>query len=119
MSWRRCHAGTAHAVHVCPGRRAGIRPGDLVGAIANESGIDARAIGAIDIADGYSLVEVDEMVAERVVGALSRAWLKGQKVEVGLEPDDGSMPSARPPNREAPPRRGPPRTGRPFKAKRK
>jgi len=101
-------------IRVGLGRRGGIRPGDLVGAIANEAGIDARGIGAIDIADSYSLVEVDETVAERVVGALSRARLKGQKVAVsrdagddsGVESDvrGGAPPFRRPPHRGKPPR---------------
>jgi multidrug resistance efflux pump len=69
-------------LRVSVGRRAGLRPGDLVGAIANESGVNVRAIGAIDLADHYSLVEVDEAVAERVAAALSRAWLRGQRPEV-------------------------------------
>ena len=116
---RRQSAGMVR-IRVGVGRRAGIRPGDLVGAIANESGIDARAIGAIDIADAYSLVEVDETVAERVIGALSRAWLKGQRVEVGLETDDGGFAPGRPASAGAPPRRGPPGPKKPFyKTKRK
>lgn len=108
---RRQSAGMIR-IRVEVGRRAGIRPGDLVGAIANESGIDARAIGAIDIADAYSLVEVDETVAERVVGALSRAWLKGQRVEVALAADDGSGGPSSP----RPPRAAPHRGARTFKA---
>ena len=116
---RRQSAGMVR-IRVGVGRRAGIRPGDLVGAIANESGIDARAIGAIDIADAYSLVEVDETVAERVVGALSRAWLKGQRVEVGLEAEDGGFEPGRPASAGAPPRRGPPGPTKPvYKTKRK
>jgi ATP-dependent RNA helicase DeaD len=109
-------------IRVDVGRRGGVRPGDLVGAIANESGIDAKGIGAIDIADAYSLVEVHASVAERVVGALSRAWLKGQRVTVALAPtdadDEGSAPerpAARPERPRGPPhfaRRGPP-SGKP------
>lgn len=80
-------------LRVSVGRRAGLRPGDLVGAIANESGVDARAIGAIDLADHYTLVEVDESVAERVAGALSRTWLRGQKPEVSrFDPAGGEAP---------------------------
>ncbi len=113
---KRSSAGMVR-IRVGIGRRGGIRPGDLVGAIANEAGIDARGIGAIDIADSYSLVEVDEAVADRVVGALSRAWLKGQKVQAGREPDSGGAPSSGPPRgafsppRRAPPRGKPPRRG--------
>ena len=64
------------------GRLAGILPGDLVGAIANEAGISSRAIGAIDIADRYSLVEVADEVADQVSHALRRSTLKGKKVTV-------------------------------------
>ena len=42
------------------GRRAGIRPADLVGAITGETGVPARALGAIEIADTFSLVSVPE-----------------------------------------------------------
>jgi ATP-dependent RNA helicase DeaD len=91
-------------LRVSVGRRAGLRPGDLVGAIANESGVDARAIGAIDLADHYTLVEVDESLADRVAGALSRTWLRGQKPEVsrfessgGEEPGSSYRGGRRPP----------------------
>jgi len=40
------------------GRHAGVRPADLVGAIANEAGVKGDAIGAIEIADRFSMVEV-------------------------------------------------------------
>jgi ATP-dependent RNA helicase DeaD len=64
------------------GRLAGIRPGDLVGAIANEAGIDARAIGSIDIADRFSIVEVPEDAAENVIEALRQTTIRGKRVSV-------------------------------------
>lgn len=64
------------------GRRRGLRPGDLVGAIVNEARIPASAIGAIEIADQFSLVEVSESYVDRVIQALSRASLKGRRVGV-------------------------------------
>jgi ATP-dependent RNA helicase DeaD len=64
------------------GRLAGIRPGDLVGAIANEAGIDARAIGSIDIADRFSIVEVPDDAAETVIGALRQTTIRGKRVSV-------------------------------------
>jgi ATP-dependent RNA helicase DeaD len=67
------------------GRRAGIRPADLVGAIANEAGVGGRAVGAIQIADGYSLVEVPEPAADRIVAALRATTIKGQRLEVRRE----------------------------------
>ena len=67
------------------GRRAGIRPGDLVGAIAGEVGIESRAIGAIEINDGFSLVEVPEALADDVIDALRATKLRGLKVTVRRE----------------------------------
>ena len=64
------------------GRRAGIRPGDLVGAITGEAGIESRSIGAIEISDGFSLVEVPETMADDVIDALRATKLRGLKVTV-------------------------------------
>ena len=64
------------------GRKAKMRPGDLVGAIANEVGIDAGVIGAIQIADGYSTVEVPEEIAEDIMEALRSTTIKGKRVVV-------------------------------------
>ena len=46
------------------GRQAGIRPGDLVGAITGEAGVRSRSLGAIEIADSFSLVEVPDALAD-------------------------------------------------------
>jgi ATP-dependent RNA helicase DeaD len=69
-------------IYVGAGRKAGVRPGDLVGAIANEVGIEAKAIGAIDIADRFSLVEVPEEIVEDIIGALRSTTIKGKRVVV-------------------------------------
>jgi ATP-dependent RNA helicase DeaD len=67
------------------GRRAGIRPGDLVGAITNEAGIESRSIGAIDISDSFSLIEVADDLADDVIAALRGAKLRGARVTVRRE----------------------------------
>jgi len=64
------------------GRRAGIRPQDLVGAIAGESRVSGREIGAIEIADRFSLVEVPRSAAEEVITALRGSTIKGKKATV-------------------------------------
>jgi ATP-dependent RNA helicase DeaD len=69
------------------GRRAGIRPADLVGAIANEAGIASRDLGQIEIADGFSLVEVPEAVADHVIATMKRASIRGNKVTVRRDRD--------------------------------
>ncbi len=64
------------------GRDAGVRPGDIVGAIANEAGIAAKRIGAIEIFERFSLVEVDAPVANAVIQAMRDTAIKGRNVTV-------------------------------------
>jgi ATP-dependent RNA helicase DeaD len=77
--------GTMARLFIGAGREAGVRPQDLVGAITGESGIAGREVGAIEIADRFSLVEVADDVAEAVIGALRKAKIKGRKVKVRRE----------------------------------
>jgi ATP-dependent RNA helicase DeaD len=67
------------------GRRAGVRPQDLVGAIAGESGLSAREIGAIQITDRFSLVEVPEPAADMVIAALQHSTIRGRRPTVRRE----------------------------------
>jgi ATP-dependent RNA helicase DeaD len=59
-----------------------------VGAIANEAGIAGRAIGAIEIADRFALVEVPEDVADDIVRALNAASIRGRRMPVRRERDE-------------------------------
>ena len=64
------------------GRRRGIRPGDIVGAIAGEARIPGEAIGAIEIADQFTLVEIAEQYADQVLEVMRTATIKGRPVSV-------------------------------------
>jgi ATP-dependent RNA helicase DeaD len=64
------------------GRRAGIRPGDLVGAITNEAGVPGSAVGAIQINDAFSLVDVQEAAADDIGRALAGATIRGRRLQV-------------------------------------
>jgi ATP-dependent RNA helicase DeaD len=68
------------------GRGSGLRPADIVGAIANEADVSPRDIGAINIGDRYSIVEVRESDAAAIVSALSHTKLRGKRVKVREEP---------------------------------
>ncbi|MDQ3641917.1 MAG: DEAD/DEAH box helicase [Actinomycetota bacterium] len=70
------------------GRSAGIRPQDLVGAIAGETRLSGRDIGAIEIADRFTLVEVPESAADEVVTALRASTIKGKKATVRRAHED-------------------------------
>ena len=67
------------------GRQAGLRPGDLVGAIANEAGVPGSVVGAIQIFDDFALVDVQANVVDNVADALRRARIRGQQVQVRRE----------------------------------
>jgi ATP-dependent RNA helicase DeaD len=67
------------------GRSSGLRPEDLVGVIARRSRLTGREIGAIEIADRFSLVEVPETAADDVIAALRQVSIKGRKATVRRE----------------------------------
>lgn len=61
------------------GRRAGMRPGDLVGCIANETELTGREIGPIRIADKYSVVGVPEAAVESTIAAINNSTIRGKR----------------------------------------
>jgi ATP-dependent RNA helicase DeaD len=67
-----------------------MRPGDIVGAIANEAGLDSSDIGAIDIADRFSLVEIPDAAAESIIRALKGTTIRGKKVTVRRDREGGA-----------------------------
>jgi ATP-dependent RNA helicase DeaD len=75
-------AGAMIRLFINRGRAAGIRPKDLVGAIAGESQLSGREIGAIEIAERFSLVEVPEAAADEVIAALRGTTIKGKRATV-------------------------------------
>ncbi len=77
------------------GRAAGIRPADLVGAIANEAGISSRSIGAIDIADRFSLVEVPASQIDDIIRKLRSTTIRGKKLNVRRDRERSTKPTRR------------------------
>ena len=65
---------------ISAGRNLGIRPKDLVGAIAGESSLTGRDVGDIQIAQKFSLVEVPDEAVDEVIAALRTSTVKGKKV---------------------------------------
>jgi ATP-dependent RNA helicase DeaD len=83
----RAHGGDVARLFIGAGRRAGIRPADLVGAIANEAGLSSRDLGQIEIGDNFSIVEVPEQAADQVITAMKRTSLRGKKVTIRRDRD--------------------------------
>ena len=84
------------------GRRNGVQPRDIVGAIANETGVPGAAIGTIDIRDNFTLVEIAETALPVVLERMRRAMICGRYLNIRVAP-----PGDRPETAPAPPR--PPR----------
>jgi len=78
----RSSGGRVARLFVGAGREAGIRPGDLVGAITGETGLSGRDVGSIEIHQRFALVEVPESAADEVVQALRATMIKGRKAPV-------------------------------------
>jgi ATP-dependent RNA helicase DeaD len=99
-SRRPAGSGSSHArLFVGAGRKSGIRPADLVGAIAGEAGVPSSAIGGIRIADNFSVVEVPEDLADQIVAAMRSATLRGKKTVVRRDRDADGRASDGPPRR--------------------
>jgi len=83
---RREHAGQVGGavarLYIGAGRKLKIRPGDIVGAIAGEANIPIANIGAVQIGDRHSIVEVPEEKAGYIIAKLSASTIKGKKVRV-------------------------------------
>ena len=71
------------------GSRAGVRPGDIVGAIANEAGIPGKAIGSIDIYDRFTFVEVPAQYRDQVLRGMANATIRGRPVEIRIATPEG------------------------------
>jgi len=64
------------------GKKDSVRPNDIVGAMAGETGISGRAIGQIDIYDEFSFVEVPENLVKNIVSKMSQAKIRGKRVKI-------------------------------------
>ena len=78
----RGRGGNVTRLYIGVGRSAGIKPKDLVGAIANETHLSGNEIGAITISDRFSIVEVPESAASEVISAMKHVKIKGKKTTV-------------------------------------
>ena len=64
------------------GKKQNVRPGDILGAISGESGMPGKLVGAIDMFDKYTFVEVPREYGREVLDAMKHAKIKGKSVNV-------------------------------------
>ncbi len=83
------------------GRRHQISPGDIVGAIANEANIPGKAIGAIDVNDRFTLVDIPGELVEKVLEKMNRSKIRKLNMNIRRASlKDAETPRERPPERE-------------------
>ena len=64
------------------GKNQNVKPGDILGAIAGESGMPGKLVGAIDMYDKYTFVEVPREYGKEVLEAMKNVKIKGRSVNM-------------------------------------
>ena len=67
------------------GHTHGVKPGNIVGAIANEAGLEAKHIGRIEIYDDYSTLDLPDNMPADLLGHLRKVWVAGQQLRISRE----------------------------------
>jgi ATP-dependent RNA helicase DeaD len=75
-------AGGTARIYIGVGKSSGVRPQDLVGALANETSLSGKDIGAIRVSDRYSVVEIPDNRVDEVIRVMSQAAIKGKKAAI-------------------------------------
>ncbi|MCC9657258.1 DEAD/DEAH box helicase [Rhodopirellula halodulae] len=82
------------------GWQDGVKPGNIVGAVANEAGIDGEFIGPINIRDSHTLIDLPEGMPSDIYQTLRKTWVAGKRLnleEVGEDFQDSDDFSGRKP----------------------
>jgi len=78
------------------GREHDVKPGNIVGAIANESGLSNKEIGQIDIHDNFSVVDLPDNLSSDAFQVLKKVWVAGQKLDISRLGEGEHKPASRP-----------------------
>jgi ATP-dependent RNA helicase DeaD len=77
------------------GHTHGVKPGNIVGAIANEADIDSEYIGRITIMEDHSTVDLPEGIPKEVLEMLKKVWVSGQRLGIARAPADNASEQPR------------------------
>ena len=109
--------GRFEKYRVAVGGDDGVEVGNLVGAIANEAGIDGKAIGSVRVFKAYSTVELPEGMPARVLALLQKTNVKGKPLKMErFKPGVWSKPTGETAPPRAKPKAKPKKTAKPEKA---
>jgi ATP-dependent RNA helicase DeaD len=83
------------------GHEHGVKPGNIIGAIANEAGLDSQYIGRLSIRDHYSLIDLPDGMPPEVFDHLKKVWVVQQQLRIhewdGTDTASSNAPPARKP----------------------
>ena len=85
------------------GHEHGVKPGNIIGAIANEAGLESQFIGRLSIRGDYSLIDLPEGMPGEVFQHLKKVWVNQQQLRIsewdGNEQHDAGTAGARAPRK--------------------
>ena len=107
------------------GHNHDVKPNNIVGAIANEAGLDSQHIGRINIYDDFSVIDLPEGMPKDVFSDLKKVWVAGKQLHISLLKKGRKSRGSSPRDREGSKGKGgrksisAPKTGRKKKMSRK
>ena len=107
------------------GHNHDVKPNNIVGAIANEAGLDSQHIGRINIYDDFSVIDLPEGMPKDVFSELKKVWVAGKQLHISLLKKERKSRGSSPRDREGSKGKGgrksisAPKTGRKKKMSRK
>ncbi len=72
-----------------------VKPGNIVGAIANEAGIEGQHIGRIDIRENHSLIDLPKGMPKDIFNNLKKVWVAGQQIKISRAASKENFPKTR------------------------
>ena len=66
------------------GHKHEVKPGNIVGAIANEAGLESKHIGRIDIHDDFSVVDLPSGMPKDIFNTLKKTWVSGTQLKISI-----------------------------------
>jgi ATP-dependent RNA helicase DeaD len=78
------------------GHTHGVKPGNIVGAIANEAELDSEYIGRVDIREDFSLVDLPEGMPKEIFNHLKKVWVSGRQLGISLQDSPGKFGARKP-----------------------
>jgi len=84
------------------GYEDGVKPGNIVGAVANEAGLDAKHIGRIEIFEDHTFLDLPDGMPEHILAHLKTVWCAGQQLRITRDGEPADTAGRKPPRGNKP-----------------